>query len=94
MNQIPNNIPRLERQLTCNKIEYAEYILDRIENPSGSYLIEMHIENYGLSSQLNLNEEWFVHYFFVYNDGERELKTDKIQGTYEYVKSLFKNDLF
>lgn len=85
MNDIPNNPPSLVRQLTCHKTQTAEYILDRLENPSGSYLVQMGPQNY--------KEEWWVHYYFVYNDGKRELKTEKIKGSYEYVKSLFKNDL-
>ena len=94
MNQIPNNPPSLVRQLTCHKTQTAEYILDRLENPSGAYLLEMHLKNYDLLKQ-NTDEEseWFVHYYFVYNNGERELKTDNIKGSYDYVKSLFKNDL-
>ena len=85
MNDIPNNPPSLVRQLTCHKTQTAEYILDRLENPSGAYLVQMGPQSY--------DEEWFVHYYFVYNDGERELKTEKIKGSYDYVKSLFKNDL-
>jgi hypothetical protein len=85
MNEILNNPPPLVRQLTYHKTQTAEYILDRFENPSGAYLVQIGPQNY--------NEEWYVHYYFVFNDGKREYKTEKIKGSYEYVKSLFKNDL-
>lgn len=92
MMQTPNNPPRLERQLTLHKTQYANQILDRLDNPSGSYMIELYAQNLDYFSSEE-ERDWFVHYIFVYNDGERELRAESIRGTYQYVKSLFKNDL-
>ena len=90
MNEILNNPPPLVRQLTSHKTQTAEYILDRLENPSGASLVQIGPQNYNSVTQ---DEEWYVHYYFVFNEGKREYKTEKIKGSYEYVKSLFKNDL-
>lgn len=83
---------RLVRQLTCHKIDYANYILDNIENPNGAYLLEMHASNYDITGQIQ-ECDWTVHYIFVYNDGKREERCEQFRGTQSQVKQLFEYSL-
>lgn len=92
MNQLPNQPLRLIRQLTSHKIQYANHILDNIENPNGAYLLEMHASNYDLTGQTQ-ECDWTVHYIFVYNNGEREERCESMHGTYLQVKQMFPNSL-
>jgi len=87
----------LKRCLTQNKIDFADFLLDKVQEPKGKkFLVEINAirgDNSIVFDKEKSEFKWHVHYYFVYDDGRRELRQEYHYGTYEYVRSLFSIDL-
>ncbi len=84
----------LKRCLTSHKTSYAEAMLDSMENTAGKrFMIEMGVVSYGKDNYAQDENTYLVHYYYVHDDGRKELLQQRHVGTYTFVRSLYDNSL-
>ncbi len=84
----------LLRSLTSHKLDYAHQVLTMRVFESGKYILEIgRSEVNDTSDNSGHQNAWRVHYINVYNDGSYTHEQGMYYGTYENVRSQFRNDL-